>query len=100
MAIENALLNEEIYQTTNLQLQKTNHALAQLDKTKSDFVSIIAHELRTPLTPIKATLQILSDEETQKTISTSVINTALNSINRLSTTIITNHAFIISNGAF
>ena len=44
--------------TVNLQdrtreLEKTNHILEQMDRTKSSFIHISAHELRTPLTLIQ-----------------------------------------------
>ena len=42
--------------TSSLERQK------QLEKIKSDFLSVTSHELRTPLTPIKAELQILINE--------------------------------------
>jgi len=34
----------------------------QLDKAKSEFLSITSHELRTPITPLKAQLQMLQQE--------------------------------------
>jgi signal transduction histidine kinase len=53
-----------------LELEDANRRLHDLDKLKSDFLSIVSHELRTPLTSIKAFAQILLDspldEPTQK----------------------------------
>jgi len=41
------------------QLQNTNEMLEQMDRTKSQFIKIIAHELRTPLTLITGYTQLL-----------------------------------------
>lgn len=58
VALENAKLYENLVQRNlenerlNLDLSTANEKLAQLDKAKSDFISIASHELRTPLTQI------------------------------------------------
>ena len=44
----------------NEQLEETNRKLQELDRLKSEFVTIASHELRTPLTTIKAFVELLS----------------------------------------
>lgn len=41
------------------ELEKANAELQQLDKLKSEFVSLVSHELRAPLTNISGSLQLL-----------------------------------------
>jgi signal transduction histidine kinase len=43
-------------------LEKMENERKQLDKAKSEFLSITSHELRTPITPLKAQLQMLHQE--------------------------------------
>lgn len=53
---------QELGQTINLMaegLEKRNEEHQQLDKAKTEFLSITSHELRSPMTPIKAQLQML-----------------------------------------
>jgi signal transduction histidine kinase len=47
-----------------LELTRANQKLAELDKAKSDFVSVAAHQLRTPLTGIKWSYTALLDADT------------------------------------
>lgn len=47
-----------------LEVARANQRLAELDKAKSDFVSVAAHQLRTPLTGIKWSFTALLDPET------------------------------------
>lgn len=47
----------------DLDLSNANQKLTQLDKMKSEIISIVAHQLRTPLSAIKWTLKILLDED-------------------------------------
>ena len=70
IALENARLYEEISalnegleQTVTERTEALNQAyqtLERLDKTKSDFINVMAHELRTPLTVIRGYAQVLS----------------------------------------
>ncbi len=46
------------------ELEKANAELQQLDKLKSEFVSLVSHELRAPLTNISGSLQLLIEDET------------------------------------
>ncbi len=47
----------------DLELSKVNEKLTQLDRMKSEIISIVAHQLRTPLSAVKWTLNILLDED-------------------------------------
>lgn len=61
------------------QLQKANEELAQLDKAKSDFISIASHELRTPLGVILGYSSFLQDAKDREVSehATKVVNSAL-----------------------
>jgi len=43
-------------------VEKELRALQELNKSKSDFVSVVSHELRTPLTIIKEAIMLILDE--------------------------------------
>lgn len=46
----------------NRQLGQANDELRELDRMKSDFVSLVSHQLRAPLTNINGALELLSEE--------------------------------------
>ncbi|MGC1377298.1 MAG: ATP-binding protein [Anaerolineales bacterium] len=69
VALENARLVENLKQL-NAQvreaysfLDKANHDLAQLELTKSNFISIASHELRTPLTVARGYTEMLLESD-------------------------------------
>ncbi|UOE42356.1 ATP-binding protein [Chryseobacterium suipulveris] len=61
----NKQLTEQSRQLTKLssELQSANQNLLVKDKEKDEFLDTVAHELRTPLTAIRATSEILMDDD-------------------------------------
>ncbi len=61
----NRELENEVERTTedlkrsNTELESANTRLKELDRLKSEFVSMVSHELKTPLTSIKLSMDIL-----------------------------------------
>ncbi len=45
--------------TFNEQLQEANAKLREIDRMKSDFISVVSHEFRTPLTSVKACAELI-----------------------------------------
>ncbi|MCU0850792.1 MAG: HAMP domain-containing histidine kinase [Candidatus Thermoplasmatota archaeon] len=64
----NIKTNDELTQLSDalnrsaLALSKMEEERNNLDRSKSEFLSITSHELRTPITPLKAQLQMLQQE--------------------------------------
>lgn len=61
----NRKLKEQSRQLRRLSedLQNANYSLIEKDKQKDDFLDSVTHELRTPITAIRATSEILLDDE-------------------------------------
>lgn len=49
-------------QERTVELEKTNHILEQMDRTKVSFIEVSGHELRTPLTLVKGYTQMLQQK--------------------------------------
>jgi signal transduction histidine kinase len=67
LALQTQQFNRQLEQKVQERTQELRQAYAQLeqmDKTKSDFITIASHELRTPLTILNAHNQILLIDET------------------------------------
>jgi signal transduction histidine kinase len=60
LALANASLFAQLHQN-NLELESANRKLRELDRLRSQFLSIATHELRTPLTIIMGYNSMLSD---------------------------------------
>lgn len=52
---------EGMVRARTAELEQAYKTLAQLDQSKSDFISVVAHELRTPLALIKGYAEMLQD---------------------------------------
>lgn len=50
----------ETFNKTNAVLENLDNEQKQIDKAKTEFLSITSHELRSPMTPMRAQLQMLS----------------------------------------
>ncbi|MFC1632848.1 ATP-binding protein [Patescibacteria group bacterium] len=75
---------EEVKKKTS-ELKKANARLKQLDKTKSEFLSIASHQLRTPASGIKGYLSMLSEGDFGRVTKRQgvVVNNLLANIERL-----------------
>lgn len=61
----NKLLKQQSYELTKMteKLQKANLSLKKQDQLKDDFLNAVAHELKTPITSIKASCEVIQEDE-------------------------------------
>lgn len=66
---ENIIINKKLTETSNelkeisAKLQDANKSLIEKDKQKDEFLDTVTHELRTPITAIRASSEILYDND-------------------------------------
>lgn len=66
---ENIIINKKLTETSNelkeisAKLQEANESLVIKDKQKDEFLDTVTHELRTPITAIRASSEILHDDD-------------------------------------
>ena len=88
MALQNARIVENMRKLTlditqlNQDLQQANERAAQLDRAKSDFLTIVSHELRTPLTHVKGYADVLAELSTANALTPEQIVSITNNISR------------------
>ncbi len=68
LEIEKENVERKVVERTQ-ELVIANNRLTELDKVKTEFISVAAHQLRTPLSAIKWTLSILIDEHSENLTS-------------------------------
>jgi len=75
-------MTENLQQRT-LELEKTNKALEQMDRTKMRFIQVSAHELRTPLTLVQGYAQIVNIKAKDRADLTKYTNGILDGTTRI-----------------
>jgi signal transduction histidine kinase len=58
-AYERLQFSNQNLAVTNRELEAANRKLKEIDRLKSDFISVVSHELRTPITSIKAFAELI-----------------------------------------
>lgn len=82
----NARLKEkdaEIFSLRNVELTQANARLKELDQIKATFTAMLVHDLKSPLSVVKATLEILSEDETVDKENKSLIVASERSVNKI-----------------
>ncbi len=87
---ENLLINKKLVESSNelkkisAQLQIANQRLIEKDLQKDEFLDTVTHELRTPITAIRASSEILfEDEDIPVEIRQQFLNTIISESDRL-----------------
>jgi len=81
LEIEVASKTSEITKSNEL-LKKANKKLTELDKLKSDFVSMVSHELKTPLTPMKTSAEFLLQNDPDANVRSEMLELIVRNIDR------------------
>ncbi len=68
---------------SNRELALANERLKELDKLKSDFVSMVSHELRTPLAAMRTSAQVLEVADLNTETKKEMLDIILRNIDRL-----------------
>ncbi|MFU8767353.1 MAG: ATP-binding protein [Candidatus Methanoperedens sp.] len=68
---------------SNSLLQDANTKLTELDKLKSDFLSMVSHELKTPLTAMRASSELLMEDGSKMDARKDIIQILIRNIDRL-----------------
>lgn len=68
---------------SNILLQDANEKLKEIDKLKSNFLSMVSHELRTPLTAMKITSEMLLEDKKKPIDRNELIQILVRNIDRL-----------------
>jgi PAS domain S-box-containing protein len=85
----NEQLEQKVEQRTSTlqeayrQLEDQNKMLQELDRLKSDFVSMVSHELRTPLTSLNGGFELLLDRKDHKVADRETLALMQNEVQRL-----------------
>ncbi|KAF5433133.1 Signal transduction histidine kinase [Candidatus Methanophagaceae archaeon] len=67
---------------TNKELAQANERLKELDKLKSEFVSMVSHELKTPLAAMKTSAQVLELADVEETTQQEMLSIITRNIDR------------------
>jgi|GEM_PF-1031899 len=69
-------------QKSNQELKDANERLKNLDKAKTDFISIVSHELRTPLAAIRTSSELLKDNACPSHIQNEMLELIIRNVDR------------------
>ncbi|MCD4842868.1 MAG: sensor histidine kinase [Methanosarcinales archaeon] len=81
LELEVASKTSEITESNEL-LKRANKKLMELDKLKSDFVSMVSHELKTPLTPMKTSAEFLLQNDPDVNVRREMLELIVRNIDR------------------